>query len=130
MTFSGITFTVGDVRFTASFYRQVFGLLPKPSGDVESTSASLSSGETTLSFESPEDADARRDVVIESVTQGGLSTTRLEFTVDDLAGTYLRALSCGAAPVSEPAENGVDRWTATVRDPDGMLIDLQSPPSW
>ena len=52
----------------------------------------------------------------------GEGLDHIGFIVDDVAETYDRLLAAGAAPAIPPAE--YEGWTAYVKDPDGLWIEI------
>jgi catechol 2,3-dioxygenase-like lactoylglutathione lyase family enzyme len=127
MSFAYTILYVPDVERAAAFYETVFGLergYVDPAGDY----LALQSGSTTLSF-AREGFVAGNGVRFETVrpdaTPPGIE---IGFEVDDVAAVYQRAVTAGARPWYEPAKQPWGQTVSYVRDPNGFLVEIASPP--
>ncbi len=118
---------VQDVEEAAKFYERAFGLargFADPNGDY----LALKSGETILSFAREE--FVKGNGVRFSPVRADASPPGIEigFIVDDVDAAYRRALDAGAMPWFEPKPQSWGQVVSYVRDPNGFLVEIASPP--
>jgi catechol 2,3-dioxygenase-like lactoylglutathione lyase family enzyme len=123
-------FYVADVRKTVDFYTEAFGLLIRyvhPSGQY----AEMATGETLLAFSGEE--------LVKSSLLGELSYYRNRpdakpigaqpaFIVDDLTAAIGKAVAAGAILVTKPDAKPWGQTVAFIRDINGVLVELCTPP--
>ena len=118
---------VPDVARSLAFYERAFGLargFVSEAGDY----AEMATGETRLAF------------VSEALAHGNLpggfrgnvpgeppAAFEVALVTPDVDGAYRRALEAGATSVAEPARKPWGQTVATVRDPNGVLVELATP---
>ena len=125
-----IVFYVPDVRKTVSFYSEAFGLLMRymhPSGQY----AEMETGETLLAFSG--------ETLVRTSLLGEISYHRNRpdsppigaqpaFIVDDLDSAIAKAIAAGAVLVTAPDAKPWGQTLAFVRDINGVLVELCTPP--
>jgi lactoylglutathione lyase len=118
---------VPDVEKAAAFYERVFGIAR---GEVspDGVYVALKTGETTLAF-----VDAAW------VTRSGVDFAAVEpramppgieisFWVDDVEATYRAAIEAGGTAWYEPVARPWGQTVSCVRDPNGFIVEISSPP--
>jgi catechol 2,3-dioxygenase-like lactoylglutathione lyase family enzyme len=127
MRFAYTILYVPDVERAAAFYETVFGL-ERGYADPEGNYLALQSGSTTLAF-AREGFVANNGVRFEPVRPDAPPPAiEIGFEVDDIATAYERAIASGATPWYEPAEQPWGQTVSYVRDPNGFLVEIASPP--
>ena len=113
--FSGVTIWSEDLNNLLPFYRDVLGLKVVHEsqdfvvfGEARSDSATLALG--THSEVHGRNADPNRHMV--------------GFTSDDLAADWNRLKEAGVEFIEDPTEYGGDMSIATLKDPEGNLVQL------
>ncbi len=122
--FSYTILYVSDIEETIAFYEKAFECARKfviPDGSY----GELSTGSTTLSFASIEQANSNlKNGFKESNLTDKPAAFEIGFTTDDVAGVYARAIMYGAIAEAEPAEKPHGQTVAYVRDPNGFLVEI------
>lgn len=127
MNFAYTILYVPDVDAAAAFYQQAFGL-ERDYLDPEGNYASLRTGNTTLAF-AKVDFVAGNGVRFTPVRPGGEPPgIEIGIVVDDVDAAFRRAVETGATPWYEPAKQSWGQVVSYVRDPNGFLIEIASPP--
>ncbi len=127
MTFAYTILYVPDVEAAATFYERAFGLVRNYT-DPDGTYIGLDTGATTLAF-------AREDFV----RGNGLRFapvrpdadppgTEIGLIFEDVTAAFARAVDAGATPWYEPAPQPWGQIVSYVRDPNGFLVEISSPP--
>lgn len=123
-------FYVSDVRKTVDFYTAAFGLEMRymhPSGE----DAEMATSETLLAFSG--------EALVKASLLGDLNYHRNRpdgdpigaqpaFIVDDLEKAIEKALAAGAVLATKPDAKPWGRTVAFIRDVNGVLVELCSPP--
>ena len=121
---------VPDVRKTVDFYSKAFGLRMRymhPSGEY----AEMETGQTLLAFSG--------EALVKASLLGDLNYHRNRpdaapigaqpaFVVDDLAGAIAKAVAAGAVQITEPDAKPWGQTVAFIRDINGLLVELCTPP--
>jgi lactoylglutathione lyase len=123
-------FYVADVGKTVAFYTEAFGLRMRymhPSGQY----AEMETGETLLAFSG--EALVRSSLLGEmnyhrNRPDGEPIGAQPAFIVDDLTEAIERALAAGAVLVTKPDAKPWGQTVAFVRDINGVLVELCTPP--
>jgi len=118
---------VRDVAASLSFFEAAFGLKRRFLHESGSY-GELETGETTLSFAAHELGDlnvpgghVRAD---ESRQPLGME---IALVTDDVPAAHRKALQCGAAELSAPADKPWGQVVSYLRAPDGTLVELCTP---
>jgi lactoylglutathione lyase len=129
--FAGYSALVPDVAAAVDFYRRVFGLETgyfHPSGNY----AEMKTGEVLLSFtgeklwEEMMIGDLPYDRAVPSdPPKGGF----IALTFEDIESALARAVEAGALKLTEPSHKPWGQTIAIVRDLNGHLIELATPPT-
>jgi lactoylglutathione lyase len=125
--FSYTILYVRDVAQSVTFYEQAFGLKRRfvhESGQY----AEMETDTTTLAF-------AVNDLAKSNLPQGFLENSRsnlptgieVGFVTDDVDAVFKVAVKVGADIVVEPKLKPWGQTVAYVRDPDGILVSINSP---
>jgi catechol 2,3-dioxygenase-like lactoylglutathione lyase family enzyme len=118
---------VPEVEPTAAFYERVFGLA-RGWVDPAGTYVSVRTGDTVLAF-AKADWVAGNGLVFAPVhPQATPPGIELGFVVDDVQAVFSRALEAGATLWLEPARQPWGQTVSFVRDPNGFLVEISSPP--
>ena len=129
--FAGYSVLVPDVAATVDFYQRAFGLemgYLHPSGNY----AEMKTGESLLSFtgeklwEQMMIGDLPYDRAVPSdPPKGGF----IALTFEDIESALTRAVKAGAIKLTDPSRKPWGQTIAIVRDLNGHLIELATPPT-
>jgi lactoylglutathione lyase len=124
-------FYVADVRATATFFHEAFGLEPKFVTD-EGDYGELATGATTLAF-------AAIPLAMDGLGSAGGFTpsdpdqppqgASITLVSDELDALFTQALAAGATRYVDPIDKPWGQTVAYVRDANGILIELATPVS-
>jgi lactoylglutathione lyase len=118
---------VRNVAASLALYERAFGQKRRFVHD-SGQYAELETGTTTLAFAAHELAAANVPGTLRSLDVGAPPPVfEVCFVTDDVAGSYERAVSEGAEPVTPPQTKPWGQDVAYVRDRDGHLVELASP---
>jgi lactoylglutathione lyase len=131
MQFGFTVIFVPDVQSAIQFYEAAFGVKSKFASQAFGM---LDTGSTTLAFGSEENE-------IHELAIAGYSGSfranslgqdpagiQISFIADDVQAAYARAISAGATPVYAPQQMPWGQWVSRVRDLNGVLVSIVSPP--
>ena|SRR5947209_746899 len=117
MKLDHVTILVGDLAVAARFYAALPGFeVRRPSGD-----GYLEAGNAGVTLGIFDRAGWQRLVAEVPATVGG---ALIQFTVDDVAEAFTRAVQAGATPVRAPTRLPWGSLSAFVSDPDGHLLEF------
>lgn len=120
---------VQDVPRSVAFYEDAFGLERKFVHEA-GMYAEMDTGATTLSFAS---YGLAKSNLPGGFRENSPSTPpagfEIAFITEDVRAAYDRALAVGAIPVAPPATKSWGQTVAFVRDKDGIVVELCSPPT-
>lgn len=129
MRLDGVMIWVADVPATVAFYEAAFGLAVQMMDDSE-TYAQMGTGETTLAF-AAESAAAGTGLAIRPHRTGEPpAAVQLAFVHDDVHAAYDRAVAAGAVAAVPLTEKPWGQTLGYLRDNNGFLVELSSPPAW
>ena len=121
---------VKDVTATIAFYEKAFGLSRKFI-TPDNTYGELQTGATTLSFASVEFAKSNLKMGFLENNRDNLPFAQeIGFTTDDVEATVKTAVEAGAIVVEEMKTKPWGQVVAYVRDPDGFLVEICTPPTY
>jgi len=121
---------VPDVAATVAFYEQAFGLQCRSVRTYGMTTwAEMDTGGTTLAFASETEAEQLFADGFRSNRPGDPPAALLiSLLVDDVEATYQAALAVGAIGRDAPEREPWGQVVARMRDMNGLLVSLASPP--
>ena len=120
---------VDEVSATLERWRDAFGLEIAYSDD-EGIYGELSTGETTLAFAEREFGRGHfEDVDARALFDGAPRRFELGLICDDVEAAYARACAAGMRPTRAPFMQPWGQSVAWVMDPNGVLVELSSPPA-
>jgi catechol 2,3-dioxygenase-like lactoylglutathione lyase family enzyme len=127
MTFAYTILYTPDVEQAASFYERAFGL-ERGYVDPEGIYIALKTGDTTLAF--AKEAFVRGNGLEFEPVRGAKAPPGIEigFIVEDVEAAFKRAVEAGARPWYEPAKQAWGQTVSYVRDLNGFLVEIASPP--
>jgi uncharacterized glyoxalase superfamily protein PhnB len=129
----GYTFIwVDDVKAAVAFYKQVFDLKPRfvTENGAMGYYAELETGATTLAIADTKEAKALfTDGYIPLDPKQPPAAFQLSFVTTEVVATYESALAAGATSVSPPAQQPWGQTIARVRDLNGILVSIATPPT-
>jgi uncharacterized glyoxalase superfamily protein PhnB len=120
---------VEDVAASLAFYEEAFGLTRRFFSDENGMAyGELETGTTRLAFASLglAKSNLKQDVVAAAPDAAPLGA-EIALVTPDVPALFDRAVSAGAAAVSEPVEKPWGQTVAYVRDNQGFLVELCSP---
>lgn len=127
MKYTHTRLLVDDFPGMFRFYRDQLGLIPTSGGEEDVYAEFATGGSTIALFGRAFMAEALHDQQLaEQSTRH--SAMVMTFEVDDVVATYKRLKASGVTCVADPQPR--PEWmifTAHVRDPEGNLIELNSP---
>lgn len=123
-----VLLNVPNVEAAVAFYETAFGFKPCQE-DRAAGWAEMRFGGMTLVFQSEVGADASTHSYAPLRPNLPPPGMELVLTRDDVLPAYIRALLAGAEPLREPALNAQGRLVASVRDLNGVVVDLCAPES-
>lgn len=127
MTFAYTILYVPDVDAAASFYERAFGL-ERGFVDPDGNYLGLVTGDTTLAF-AREGFVQGNGLAFEPVRpDAGPPGVEIGLVFDDVEAAFERAVEAGATPWYEPAMQPWGQTVSYVRDPNGFLVEIASPP--
>ncbi len=111
-----------DIQRALAFYQGMLGLAETFRTPTEGVPehVEMTAGGFVLALSTAE-AAAR---VLGTDVAPGTAAMSLVFWVDDVDATFATVRAAGAAVVAEPHDTGSSNRNATVRDPDGTLVEL------
>lgn len=127
MAFVRTILIVKEVQRSLTFYNQAFGLATRYA-DPSGMYAELETGLTRLSLTA--EGLARMQLpagFVANSPDGTPAGVAIAFLAEDVAASYARALEAGATSVAPPATMPWGQELAVVRDPDGVLIEIERP---
>jgi lactoylglutathione lyase len=118
---------VQDVEQAAAFYERVFEL---ERGEVnpEGVFIALKTGETTLAFVDAAWVAGNSVDFAQVRPQAQPPGIEISFWVEDVGATYQGAIEAGASAWYGPLEEGWGQTVSCVRDPNGFIVEISSPP--
>jgi lactoylglutathione lyase len=127
LTYNYTRLLVGNFRKSYEFYRDVLGFKPRFKA-VEGPYEEFKTGKVTLAIFSRDEMSKAIKQQIEKPEAGCLSSVVLIFAVKNVDKTCQKLHDRGLEPVAAPKDR--KEWairTAHFRDPDGNLIEINSP---
>ena len=131
MQFGFTVIFVPDVTAAVEFYEKAFGCTRK---FVSQAFGMLDTGATTLAFgweenENKELMEAGSAVKFRSNSSAGEPAgIQISFIAEDVQVAYQQAVGAGAMEVYAPMQMPWGQWVSRVRDINGVLVSLVSPP--
>lgn len=127
MTFAYTILYVPDVERAARFYETAFDL-ERDFTDPEGNYIGFRAEGATLALarEGFVEGNGLRFAPVRPDRQP--PGIEIGFIVDDVAAAFDRAVAAGGTPWYEPAEQAWGQTVGYVRDPDGFLVEIASPP--
>lgn len=128
MKFGYVILYVKDVPASVVFYEEAFGLKRRLLHEA-GLYAEMETGATTLSFAAIGLAKSNLPCGFEENSLlKAPAGFEVALTTDDVPAAYKQALIAGASAVAEPVTKPWGQIVAFVRDKDGILVELCSPP--
>ncbi|MBB2202328.1 VOC family protein [Gluconacetobacter tumulisoli] len=118
---------VADVRATVAFYEQAFGLecrFVHESGLY----AEMETGDTTLAFAGEPMADMNGLAIRPNRPADPAAGFEIALVTSDPHAAYAAAVAAGAAGIKSPVEAPWGQTIGYVRDLNGCLVEICSPP--
>lgn len=121
---------VKDVERSLAFYEKAFGFARRFIAP-DASYGELVSGETTLSFAAHTLAESGlKGGFIKSDPAGKPFAVEVGFVTDNVEATLQSAIDAGATLLEEPKTKPWGQTVAYVRDPEGFLVEICTPPSY
>jgi lactoylglutathione lyase len=118
---------VPDVEQAAAFYESVFGL-ERDEVNAEGIYIALKTGETILAFAAAAWVAGNGIDFAPVRPQAQPPGIEISFWVEDVEATYRAAIDAGASAWHEPVAKPWGQTVSCVRDPNGFLVEISSPP--
>lgn len=128
MQFGYTILYVRDVPRSVAFYEDAFGLMRRFVHE-EGLYAEMDTGTTALAFAAYGLAKSNLACgFTRNDPDGPPGGFEIALIAEDVEAAWQRALAAGATPISPPATKPWGQICAFVRDPDGITVELCSPP--
>ena len=130
MKFGYTIIFVADITETIEFYRNAFGIEAQT---VTPAFAQMNTGEVSLAFGAY--SNERRELAgvvnfTENDPNRDPAGIQISFISQDVQTDFARATSAGAAPVVQPKVMPWGQTVSRVRDINGVLVSIVSPPKF
>ncbi|HKE16056.1 MAG TPA: VOC family protein [Kofleriaceae bacterium] len=119
---------VPDVARAVAFYERAFGLTR---GFANEKFAQMATGEVALAFGAEDNERSELPAGFEfhaNRPEASPAGIQVSFVSDDVEAAFGRAVDAGATPVVAPQRMPWGQVVSRVRDLDGVLVSLVSPP--
>jgi lactoylglutathione lyase len=123
-----IVLFVPDVARAVTFYEKAFGLAR---GFVSEKFAQMASGDVALAFGAEENERSELPAGFAfhpNRAEAHAAGVQISFVDQDVEAAFARAVEAGAAPVVPPQRMPWGQIVSRVRDLDGVLVSIVSPP--